>query len=1158
MTNDQELELDERFASHEPLLGLHDAPSKQKDEKKKKKTKMYYFRRFMTVSGAVFLLLYVSYRAVSSQMSRVAAKAIEDTVMNIEQMELSHPESNFVTLNLRLSLIAMSSFPAMIDATTFAIGYKDVLVGSFQAPVMHIRHGINEQVFPHSMLEIQDKKAWDQFAGDMMRLSQIQYEIRSTLTIHVQMLGGLVTLSASGIPLHKTMTFKGMDGLQDMHIAQVNMDNSTQKQVLASIKTCVHNPSITTIRPVGALCLHAHYPRVGKGTLVAHLKTSANTSLSIANGQPSHPFCASLQGTKDMRKGYNLLVLQGEMLGVNVEAISGLIAKYLSNVSAALTVVTCDPQATSVSLYNQAMKNLTIKSSLPPQKDPLVGNMFLRDISLHSPVKGKENDTVRLDTAVLVEATSPLGPNSVLTITDVHMNVSLISAGIALGTLSTMSVDIIDGELVGRSNISVKCLTKLDFAERGKAFGRFVRASVVEEKVPLTLAGNMNVVCQGALGTIKLFGLPLRTTALLSGMNNFKDVTVQSFSLPGTGNTTEHDELIQAKVEIRNPSVFTVSIGTFSMDLSLNASREKFGELHGTMNLAPGRNTLEMNGHLKPTLDAAGQVSDAVAGFFSSYLNGKSSQVVVDVSGTQYSNCVWMQEALVGLSIGTRFPGVGKGFQMISKIKMNQLDVILDESPPGERGLVTNTRMQVRTDMKAKVKMPNAIGIPLQISNLSVALSLENENRQHLGTLVSARESCEFNQTDDGAFLLNMSHYYSIGFSDYDDVRGMSGFIESLLTKNESIMMRLKSDASANQGAFPDVGTRMGMLALRNIPVDGEPLISAMDSFCHPPVKILSIDIRQGSKLSMMMSMEFTLQNPSIVQAKLGSLVLDVYFDGARMGSATMLDFSLNCCGKPTILRGSFEYKPLPSDLATAERFLSNFVCGYFTHGFSQKIIIRGSAESTPLDLLQPAMKALSIPTKLPVLAELFPSTPTLVTSSLLYIPSIFHLTRIPTSLELRNPFSESIMVTALDMELYPCEDQILGDDGKLVCKKYFDDSLARFAPADFDPIFIPANTNGCFSCCHGSHCGDHVALCPHASASQCMNADMQNFLSPEAIATIIHSLSGGLLMRVNGTIRASIGDYDTRLCYQQDDLFVAIANLCIYLIDCNNDDDGA
>lgn len=1134
-TREDELDLDERLAAQQPLLGLHD----EGFSPKKKPVKPWYRRRLATVSGAILILLGLSYLIVSSQVKRIATKAIKDTVMHIERMDLSHPSTASVTLNLSLSLLAASPLPATVESATFNIKYEDHLVGSFQAPEMKITHGTNNQKFPNSILTIADKHVWDRFAGDMIRNSDIQYDISGSLDIHVRLLG-LVTFSASDIPLKKTMTFKGMNGLKDMQIVQVDMQNSTQEQVVAAIKTCIRNPSVTTIRPVGALCLNAHYPELGTDTLVAHLTTSAGTGLPVADGQPSDPYCASLSGPTDMSRGYNLLELQGEMLGTNSEAISGLITKYLSNVSAELTVVTC-PQASSVPLFNEAMKNLTIKSLLPPQKEPLVGNMFFRGISLHAPEHGKENDLVRLDTAVLVEATSPLGPNSALTITDVRMNVSLNGADVALGTLSTVSVDIIDGKLIARSNISVQCLTELDFTEKGKAFGRFVRASVVKDKVPLSLIGSMDVVCHGALGTLKLSSLPLRTTALLNGMNNFQDVTVKSFSLPGTGSTSEHEEPIQTQIEIRNPSVFTVSIGKLLMDLSLNEPREKFGSLQGTMNLAPGMNDLEMNGHLKPAEDAAGRVSEAVAGFFSRYLEGKSSQVVVKITATQYPTCVWMTEALVGLTIGTSFPGVEKSFQMIKEIKMNQLDVVLDEAPPNERGPTTNTRMLVRTDMKAKVKMPASINIPLEISNLSVALTLENELGGHLGSLVSDRESCLYNQTDDGAFRLNMSHFYPIGFDNRQDVSGMSSFIQNLLTKNGSVMMRLASDSS-EEGAFPDVETRMGMLALRNIPVKGEPLIPAMDSFRHPPVEVLSVDIQRGSPSSMVMTMEFSLQNPSIVQTKLGSLVLDVFFDWARMGSATISDFSLNCCGKPTVLRGKFEYNPRPSDLETAERFLSNFVCGYFTHGAAQEILIKGSVKSTVLDLLQPAMKDLSIPSKLPTLGELFPATPTLVTSSRLYIPSLFHLTQIPTSLELRNPFSESITVRGVDLELYPCEDQVTGDDGKLTCKKYFDESLARFAPEVFESIYIPANNNGCFSCCQGSHCSDRTSLCPRASVGQCMSADVQSFLSPEAIATIIHSLTGGLLMRVNGTIAASIGDYATSLFYQQDGLLVTMA----------------
>ncbi|KAF4317035.1 hypothetical protein BBO99_00002882 [Phytophthora kernoviae] len=475
MDRDDEF-LDEHVTSQEPLLGLHDDPHKSKP-------RAWYRSRLAKVLGVFIILLGVIYALVSSQIQRIAAAAIKTTQMSINRMDLSLPQNTSVVLNLGLELKSTSPFSASVEPATFRILYQDQIVGSFLSPAMKISHGVNSQVFPNSTLEIANRTAWDQFAGDMMRRESIQYQIQGQLNIYVRLLG-IVKLSASDVPLEKNMTFLGMDGLKEMQIAEVDMTESTPTQVLARIKTCVRNPSITTIRPVGALCLKAHYPDLGKATLVAHLTTPADTSLTVAGAQPSHPYCSSLRDTggMDMSKGYNLLELHGEMLGINSEAISGLITKYLSNVSAPLTVVTCDPEATSVDLFNRAMRNLTIASALPPQKDPLVGNMFFQGISLHAPEKGKENELIRLGTAVKVEATSPLGLHSVLTITEVRMGVSLVSADLSLGSLSTVSAKILD--------------------DKGGPFGEFVRASVVMKKVKLTLDGHMDVVCHGALGML--------------------------------------------------------------------------------------------------------------------------------------------------------------------------------------------------------------------------------------------------------------------------------------------------------------------------------------------------------------------------------------------------------------------------------------------------------------------------------------------------------------------------------------------------------------------------------------------------------------------------------------------------------------------------------
>ncbi|KAG7392738.1 hypothetical protein PHYPSEUDO_014225 [Phytophthora pseudosyringae] len=52
--------------------------------------------------------------------------------------------------------------------------------------------------------------------------------------------------------------------------------------------------------------LDAHYPKLGNDALVVHLTTSADTGLSVADGQ------ASLEETTNMSKGYKLLELQSD------------------------------------------------------------------------------------------------------------------------------------------------------------------------------------------------------------------------------------------------------------------------------------------------------------------------------------------------------------------------------------------------------------------------------------------------------------------------------------------------------------------------------------------------------------------------------------------------------------------------------------------------------------------------------------------------------------------------------------------------------------------------------------------------------------------------------------------------------------------------------
>ncbi|DAZ94725.1 TPA: hypothetical protein N0F65_012678 [Lagenidium giganteum] len=1137
----------DRLDVEEPLL-----PTKYHAVERPARRTPWYKRTVTKVLVTAAAVLAVVWIVLASLMHRLALHAIAGTEMAIDRMELLHPRHDRVDMTIAMRVVSSSPFTALVDGTSYAIQYDGHRVGAFAAPSMTIAHGTNHQLFENVTLIVHNRSAWDAFAKAMIQEESTASVIKASLNVHVHLLAGIIRLSASDVAMTKNMTIEGMRGLRQMKILDVRMTNSTQTTVITDITTCLHNPSVMTIHPVGKICMHAYHPNVSRDTLVVELASEQDVAITRARMDPSDPQCAAQGDKKTMAYGYNLLQLKGTMVAKYSDAINDLISKYLGRVDAELTVVSCSPSATSVELFNPAMQGLVIPTKLPAREEPLVGRMFFESIRLDEPQRGKENSEIGLATGVVVETSSPLGPHSALDLTQIQMKVGLYAdvgasykqGSRQIGELLTTNVDIINGHLVETSNISVNAVARLVFPDSGQLFGSFVRESMRNSSVKMQVKGTLDVLAHGALGNIHLKDLPMDVTSCMRGMRNFDNVTVESFSLPGTG-SAEHGETMSTHIALWNPSLFTVAIGDMEFGLQLPHG-ETFGQLSGVMNMAPGLNALEMSGKLQPIKDSHGAVSSGVSQFFSAYLQGKSSALAVTISRIQFDTCIWMKHALVGMEIQTTFPGVDRGFNMISNIQIRELDVVMREVSPGREfeSELSNTDMAVRTDMSAEVLMPTSIKIPIDISNLSVALLLENARNKSMGMLRSGVERCEYNQTAGGAFRLNMNHSYSMIFAEHDQVEAMSGFVQDLLTQSGSVILRLTLDGrQPDQGAFPMVETRMGTLALKHIPVDGTPMIPGMHGFRDPPVKILRVDIVKGSQEKMLLTMEFEISNPSSVRTSLGTLKFGVVSNGHLMGTASIADFSLECCGKKTVLRGSFEFAPHKEDMAAASIFLSNFVSGYFTDGKPQEISIRGSKESTPLDILQPALSSLTIPSMLPTLADLFPKTPTLVTSSLLYPPSLLHLTRVATALELRNPFREDITVTDVDLHLYPCRDQ-QKEGENLVCKEYYKEELARFHPQAFENIFIPSQTAGCFSCCQGAGCEHKMKLCPRGKAGSCMNADVSTLLSPEAIAAIFHTATSGLLMKVNGTIGASIGAYPTRMFYRQEGLIVHMARL--------------
>ncbi len=110
----------------------------------------------------------------------------------------------------------------------------------------------------------------------------------------------------------------------------MDLTASTPTAVVATIDTCLMNPSAAALTPVGSLCFHVYFPHpiTLVPTLVATLGSDHHSSsLPVTRTDDSDPFCS-----KYATHGMNYMVLTGHIESSDPETTSALISQYEANI----------------------------------------------------------------------------------------------------------------------------------------------------------------------------------------------------------------------------------------------------------------------------------------------------------------------------------------------------------------------------------------------------------------------------------------------------------------------------------------------------------------------------------------------------------------------------------------------------------------------------------------------------------------------------------------------------------------------------------------------------------------------------------------------------------------------------------------------------------
>ena len=1102
-----------------PLLSEH-----EEIERKGKSRKVSGRMCCYITLGVMFVLVLLMKGAIRP----IADYAIQQSRIELKSMWLTQPKETSVQITTDLAISPGSSVHAALSAFNATIWYHSAPFAEFSAPKMEL-HSKQTVHIRNTTLYIRNQTAWNQFSMDMVRSDHLQWTLKGHVDIKTSF--AFFSIQISQVPVMKVMKLSGMGGLQKMNIIKMDMSNSTEQQVKAQAMACVFNPSVMKFDPVGDLCLYADYPKYH--ARVSILRGLA--SLPIVHFEPSAKECVQVG-----RYGYNLLRLTGTIIPVNQSiATEPLISRYVTGKDVELRATACQPIASSIPLYNEAMRQLNVTTVLHGSREPLIRTLYLDSIRLN-PQKGDEaNRQVKMDLNTRVLALSPLGTRSTLRVENISMNVTMLAAlhehdtGVwerkfltPLGHLYAKNVDVLDGQLVDLKNISIGVNdARFELVKDGKPFGRFVSRSIRSKRITLYIRGTSNVVAFGALGRLNLRNLPLDVSIQLNGMDGLSNVSISDFKLT---KDTLHGEELRVGTNIFNPSLFSVPLTDVSLQMLLpisDAKTEQIGMLHSDeINLVSGDNSEVLVGELLPKRSVVDPsvVSEATNQFFSDFLQNKNSHIGVKIAEIK-TQADWLRDAVTGIQFSTMVNGVGKNFKLMTDLKMLEMQVVFQSDG-----------MFIRSNLESQVHLPSCIEIPRNITHLTgLRVSIATKMNETIGELSTGPESCVYNSTT-GHFRLDMKQLYRLK-STMTMKQTLADFIKQLVLQDNSIEMRLQTN-NDNQGVSPLVDTHMGTLAFNHVPIHSSFSIQAMDSFTKVPIKILSLDIASGQSIGLNLNLTIALFNPSCVTATMGRLKLYLEYEKETLGQANIDRFYSKCCNSTTALNVTMALRPKGSQSKVMERFLSNFMSGFYSHGKPQRVRMYGTKDSSRYEVLRPALSGLSIWTTLPPFAALFPETPTLLLSASMYRPSFLHLTQIHTTLALSNPFSAGIQIVGANFTMVPCKTA-----GKTACQEYFTSPLAGFSPSPFHVIDLPPHTSECYSCCQGSDC-ENLPLCPNASKGTCMAATVLNFFSAEAISALFATASStGLFIHVTGTLTVEIDGYPTTLDYQQRDLRVKL-----------------
>ncbi|WFD44515.1 hypothetical protein MPSI1_003183 [Malassezia psittaci] len=440
--------------------------------------------------------------------------------------------------------------------------------------------------------------------------------------------------------------------------------------------------------------------------------------------------------------------------------------------------------------------------------------------------------------------------------------------------------------------------------------------------------------------------LKLTKDVVFNGIDNFKDVKIVDFQLPGAD--PQGGISFYATTLLTNPSPFGLQLGRLELDLWYNGVR--LGPAYApNINLTQGINMVNLQGRLLPYADNETALN-ILGDLFTRYINGDVSNVLAigtNVIAANGNTPTWLGEGIKTLKIPVPFqsPQLINPIKSIT-IKQFNLSYYDDSDPYGPTASSDS--------LSAELGLP--FGFPLSI--------------------ISAKNEITLIDLSSGKPAIVVNGVYSNSETELSVIEsGQTYGVLYLTLRPSPMMLPAQTDDARKEFQYfqkefvfsgPDpklfngtsvavTNTPVGRIVLNGIKFSVKSGLLGLQGLNHYATTINGVDVVGGQKNGLVLSVNTTIINPSNVNVLSGNVTL-LFLNGDVIGNVLLPELNLVIGENNLTATSIFSPQVSPKGYETLNRFVS---------GLDTPVNISGYEGSTSIASLVPAFEALRINTTL-------------------------------------------------------------------------------------------------------------------------------------------------------------------------------------------------